>query len=139
MNTQGEAGTRKTFTEEIEIAGGQLIDWVKHLLKDGNVRQIRVKAPGGDIMLEAPLTVGVLGGGAVALAAPWLAILGALAALVARVKVEITREGEMPSAAEKPARAAGKPARGAGKPRKAAARPARGAKKSGRGPRAGAD
>ncbi len=94
MNDQQDDKTRKTFTEEIEIAGAQLVEWVKHVLSDGNVRQIRIKAPGGHILLETPVTVGVLGGGAVALVAPWLAILGALAAVVARVKVEIVREGE---------------------------------------------
>jgi hypothetical protein len=91
---------RKTFTEEIEIAGSQLIERVKELLAEGRVRQLRIKTAGGEVWLETPLTVGVLGSGAVALAAPWLAILGALAALVARVRIEIVREGEAP--AEKP-------------------------------------
>ena len=100
MNDHGE-GHRRTFTEEIEIAGGQLLDHVKKLLAEGNVRQLRIKAAGGEVLLEAPLTVGVIGGGAVALAAPWLAILGALAALVARVKIEIVRDGDATTPAEK--------------------------------------
>lgn len=77
--------------------------------QDGNVRQIRIKAPGGHILLETPVTVGVIGGGAVALAAPWLAILGALAALVARVKVEIIRDH--PDGAERPTQEDGEPSR----------------------------
>jgi hypothetical protein len=84
------------------VAGNQLVDWVKHILKDGNVRQVRIKAPGGTILLEAPVTVGVIGGGALALAAPWLAILGALAALVTRVKVEIVRDGDSEGEARPP-------------------------------------
>lgn len=83
---------KRTFTEEIELAGNELVERVKDLLTEGNVRQLRLKAEDGDIYLETPLTIGVLAGGAVALAAPWLAILGAVAALVTRVKVEIVRE-----------------------------------------------
>ena len=44
--------------------------------------------------LELPLTGGVVGGGVLLLAAPWLAALGALAAIVAKVKIEIVREYE---------------------------------------------
>jgi hypothetical protein len=100
MNDHGE-GHRRTFTEEIEIAGSQLLEQVKKLLAEGNVRQLRIKAAGGEVLLEAPLTVGVIGGGAVALAAPWLAMLGALAALVARVKIEIVRDAVAAPPAEK--------------------------------------
>ena len=94
MNERPGDEHRRTFTEEIEIAGSQLVEWIQNLLKDGNVRQIRIMAPGGQILLEAPMTVGVIGGGAVVLAAPWLAILGALAGLVAHVKIEVVRTDE---------------------------------------------
>jgi hypothetical protein len=112
MNEQMEEGRKKTWTEEIEVAGGQLIERVKALIAEGNVREVRVKAAGGKVIFEMPLTVGVLAGGAVALAAPWLAILGAIAALVARVKLEVVREGEpgAPPAKKPRARAARKPA-----------------------------
>jgi hypothetical protein len=123
MNEQMEEGRKKTWTEEIEVAGGQLIERVKALIAEGNVREVRVKAAGGKVIFEMPLTVGVLAGGAVALAAPWLAILGAIAALVARVKLEVVREGEpgAPPAKKPRARAARKPAAKA-KARPAAAR-----------------
>ena len=85
---------KRTFTEEIEIAGNELVERVKAILAEGNVRQLRRKAEDGDIYLETPLTIGVLAGGAVALAAPWLAILGVIAAMVTRVKIEIVREEE---------------------------------------------
>ena len=91
MDTQDGKGKR-TFTEEIEIMGNQLIEQVKELLAEGNVRQLRIKTSDGDIVLETPLTFSVVAGGAVALAAPWLAILGAIAAFVTHVKVEIIRE-----------------------------------------------
>lgn len=91
MDTQDGNG-KKTFTEEIEIAGDQLIERIKEIIAEGNVRQLRLKASDGDIVLETPLTVGVVAGGVVALAAPWLAVLGVIAALVTRVTVEVVRE-----------------------------------------------
>lgn len=83
---------KKTFTEEIEVAGNQLVERVRELVEEGNVRHLRIKNADNDVYLEMPLTIGVLAGGAVALAAPWLAVLGAFAALVARVKIEVVRE-----------------------------------------------
>lgn len=84
--------TKRTFTEEIEVLGSQLVQQVKDLLQEGNVRQLRLKASDGDILFETPLTFGVVAGGAVALAAPWLAILGAIAAFVTHARIEIVRE-----------------------------------------------
>jgi phage terminase large subunit-like protein len=85
-------GPKRTFTEEIEIAGNQLVDEIKNLIAKGNVRQIRIKDADGDTYLETPLTIGAIAGGVVVLAAPWLAILGVIAALVTRVRVEVVRE-----------------------------------------------
>lgn len=82
----------KTFTEQLEVAGNQLVDQVQDLVKQGNVRKVIIKSADDRELLEVSLTVGALAGGAVALAAPWLAALGAIAALVARVKIEIVRE-----------------------------------------------
>jgi hypothetical protein len=99
--SKGKNDGPKTWTEEIEIAGGELIEKVKALIAEGNVRELRIKARGGQVIFETPVTVGVLAGGAVALAAPWLAILGALAALVARIKIEVVREGDVEQIAKK--------------------------------------
>jgi hypothetical protein len=48
------------------------------------------------VSLELPLTVGVIAGGALVLAAPWLAVLGAIAAFVTKAKIEVEREPETP-------------------------------------------
>ncbi len=95
-----EKSAPRTVTEEIEVAGSQLVERVKSLFEEGNVRQLRIKADDGDVYLQTPLTIGVLAGGAVALAAPWLAILGVIAALVTRVRIEIDRETETAIAAD---------------------------------------
>ncbi len=93
-------GRKRTITEEIEIAGSELIGKIKKLIAEGNVRQIRIKDAEGETYLETPLTIGALGGAAVALAAPWLAILGVIAALVTNVRVEIVRDAKDGEAAD---------------------------------------
>jgi len=90
---------RKSWVEEIEVAGEKLVAMVRDLAQDASVRKIRVKSSSGDVAVEIPLTIGALAGGAVVIAAPVLAVLGALAAFVAKVTVEIIRETE-PGAAE---------------------------------------
>ncbi|NWG72727.1 MAG: DUF4342 domain-containing protein [Parvularculaceae bacterium] len=84
----------KTITEQLEVAGNQLVDQVQDLIKQGNVRKLVIKTADDRELIQVSLTVGAVAGVATALAAPWLAALGAIAALVARVKIEIIREEE---------------------------------------------
>ncbi|NWG17160.1 MAG: DUF4342 domain-containing protein [Chloroflexi bacterium] len=84
----------RTITEELEVAGNQLIERVQELVKEGNVRKVIIKNPEDEKIFEISLTLGAVGAGVVVLAAPWLAALGAIAALVARVKIEVVREEE---------------------------------------------
>jgi len=90
-NPEPEKGKRN-FSEELEVTGGQLVDRVKELIEEGNVRRLIIRNPEGRTMLEIPLTIGVVAGGALALMWPVMAALGALAALVARVRIEVVRE-----------------------------------------------
>ena len=73
--------------EEFRVRGGGLVDKVKELVHEGNIRRILIMDNDGKTLLDIPLTLGVLG----ALVAPQLAALGALAALVsdATIVVEI--------------------------------------------------
>ncbi|MFN4159366.1 MAG: DUF4342 domain-containing protein [Gemmobacter sp.] len=89
---------RPTWTEQIEVAGDQLIAQIRKLAAEGSVRRIRITEPDGDLVVEMPLTIGAIAGGAVVLAAPLLAVLGTLAAFLTKVKVEITRDGADPKA-----------------------------------------
>ncbi|MDJ1007141.1 MAG: DUF4342 domain-containing protein [Paracoccaceae bacterium] len=88
----GNEAKKKTWVEEVEVAGEELVGRVKQLAADSRVKRIRVVEPDGDIALEIPLTYGAIAGGAVVIAAPVLAVIGALAALVAKVKIEIVHE-----------------------------------------------
>lgn len=92
LEPETETGSTRTWKEEIEVKGDELVARVKQLAADNKVKRIRVVEPDGDIALEIPLTYGALAGGAVVIAAPVLAVVGALAALVAKVKIEIVNE-----------------------------------------------
>ena len=87
-----EGDKSRTFTEEIEVAGQHVVDEVTRLLSEGNVRRLVLKSEGGDIMVTVPLTASVIAGGVVVLAAPWLALLGAIVGLAAKVRIEIVRD-----------------------------------------------
>lgn len=82
-------GTR--WTEETEIAAGDLVAAVKKLVREGNVRRLIIKNTKDQRLLEIPLTAGVAIGGTLVLLAPVLAALGALAALLSKVKIVIVR------------------------------------------------
>ncbi len=92
--TEGDAKSAwQTFTEEIEVAGHQLVEEINRLVAEGNVRRIQIRSESGDVFVSIPLTAGAVAGGVVALAAPWLAVIAAIAGLVAKVKLEIVRTG----------------------------------------------
>lgn len=82
----------KTFTEEIEVAGHQLVDEINRLVAAGNVRKLQVRSREGEVVLNIPLTAGALAGGVVVLAAPWIAIIAAIAGAFAHVRIEVVRE-----------------------------------------------
>jgi hypothetical protein len=84
-------GTR-TFSEELEVAGNQLVSRVQDLIAQGNVRRIIIRNAENEVLMDINLTVGAVVGGVVALAAWWIAALAVIAAMVARVKIEIVRE-----------------------------------------------
>ena len=90
--SEEEKGRWKTFTEEVEVAGHQLVEEITRLIAEGNVRKLRVRSSNDDVVIEVPLTAGAVVGGVVVLAAPWLALLGALAGVLAKVKIEVVRD-----------------------------------------------
>ncbi len=79
----------KTWWESIKVEGGELLDRVKKLIHEGNVRRIRIKQSGQPVA-EFPLTVGVVG----AVISPVLAAIGALAALLTECSIEVERTGK---------------------------------------------
>ena len=86
-----------TTWETIRGQGGQVVDEVKRLIHEGNVRRVVVRQK-DRVVAEFPLTVGVVG----ALAAPAVAAIGALVALLADCRLDVERE-----TAARPARSGG--------------------------------
>jgi hypothetical protein len=93
-------GNTRTFYEEISVAGNQLVERLEALIKQGNIRRLIIKDQNGKVLLEMPLTIGVVAGTGIAMMAFPLAVLGAVAAIVTRVQVIIERY-EDPADAEK--------------------------------------
>lgn len=84
----------RTWTETFKVEGGQLLDKVKQIIREGNVRRVIIKQ-GDRVVAEFPLTVGVVG----AVFAPMLAAVGAIAALVTECSIVIERSEPVESAA----------------------------------------
>lgn len=80
----------ENIKEEFKVKGEELVEKVKQLIHEGNVRRLIIKDENGKVYLEIPLTFGVIG----ALVAPMLAAVGAIAAMVADLKVEVVRSDE---------------------------------------------
>jgi len=80
--------------ERITLAGSDLVDYVKGLIEEGNIRRLIIRKPDGETLLEIPLSAGLAVGGVLTLMAPILAALGAMAALVAKVQVEVERRDD---------------------------------------------
>ena len=84
----------KSVTEKVTLSGAQLVEYVKDIIAAGNVRRLIIRKPNDEILLEIPLSAGVAVGGALTAMAPVLAALGAMAALIKQVKVEIVRKDD---------------------------------------------
>jgi hypothetical protein len=79
--------TRPPRTEEFRVTGEDIMNRIKELVAEGNVRRILVRSEEGRLLAEFPLTVGVIG---VALLPVWAAI-GALVALATHCTIVIER------------------------------------------------
>jgi uncharacterized membrane protein YvbJ len=77
----------KVTTKEYSVSSDNLIERVKELLHEGNITRIIVKNEKGTVLLEIPATVGVIG----VVLAPWLAALGAIAALATNCKIVVEK------------------------------------------------
>ncbi len=77
-----------TFRESFKVGADQLVDAVKKLAHEGNVRRIIIKQE-GKTLAEFPLSIGLVG----AVFAPLLAAVGALAAVLTECTIEVERTG----------------------------------------------
>ena len=80
--------TKETF----KVQGEKVLNKVKELVKEGNVRKISIHEKDGRDLMSFPLSLGVVG----AVFAPVLAAVGALAALIGECSITVEREEEKP-------------------------------------------
>ncbi|MCX6285656.1 MAG: DUF4342 domain-containing protein [Bacteroidetes bacterium] len=81
----------ENIKEEFKVKSEELVEKVRQLIHEGNVRKLIIKDETGKVYLEIPVTVGVIG----ALIAPMLAAVGAIAAMVAHLQIEVIRNDEL--------------------------------------------
>jgi hypothetical protein len=74
-------------TEEHKVSGDQLLKKIKEIIREGNARKITIKNDSGKVLLEIPLSLGVVG---VVLAPVWVAI-GTIAALAGKYTIVVEK------------------------------------------------
>jgi len=79
-----------TTKEKFTVAGSQLVEKIKQLIHEGNIRRVRVIHE-GRTLLEIPLSIGAPAAAVGILAAPVLAALAAFAALVTECTIEVEK------------------------------------------------
>ena len=82
-----EPKTGKTRTEEFKLNGGEILDKIKEIIPEGNIRRTMLKDESGKVFMEIPLTVGIIGAALV----PVLAAVGAVAALVSKLTIVVEK------------------------------------------------
>jgi hypothetical protein len=83
----------KTYWETFKTEGGHILDKLRDVLHEGNVRRVVIEQRGRTVA-EFPLTVGVVG----AVFAPILAAVGAAVALLQDCTIKVEREQRAPEA-----------------------------------------
>jgi repressor of nif and glnA expression len=78
---------KKENQEEFKVSGGDVVKKVKEIIEAGNARKIIILNEGGEKIMEFPLTVGAVG----VVAAPILAAVGALAAIITKCTIIVEK------------------------------------------------
>ncbi|MCJ7636255.1 MAG: DUF4342 domain-containing protein [Nitrososphaeraceae archaeon] len=73
--------------ERYSVTADNLMNKVKEIIREGNIRRIIVKNEKGETLLEMPATIGVIG----ALLIPWMAALGVIAAMATRCEIIVEK------------------------------------------------
>ncbi len=82
-----------TVKERFTVSGNHLVDKVKQVIHEGNVRKVRLIHKERTIF-EIPLSVGAPAAAVGIVAAPVLAAIGAFAALVSECTIEVEKVEE---------------------------------------------
>lgn len=77
-----------TIKETFKLKGEQLLNKIKDLIEEGNIRKITIHNKDGKELMNFPLTIGVVG----AVLAPILAAVGGLAAVIGECSITIEKD-----------------------------------------------
>jgi hypothetical protein len=80
-------------TEKYTIDGSQVMEKVKQLIHEGNIRRVRLIHDGRTI-IDVPLSIGAPAAMVGIILAPALAAIGAAAALLTECTLEVEKVGE---------------------------------------------
>ena len=84
----GGTSSDESRRETHKVSGDRLLETVKRIVREGNARRIVIRNDEDRVLLEFPLSAGVVGA---ALLPMWAAI-GAVAALVGNCSIEVERK-----------------------------------------------
>ncbi|QUH21036.1 DUF4342 domain-containing protein [Alkaliphilus sp. B6464] len=76
----------KTWMNTMSLAGNEVIEKLKYLIKKGNVSRVMLKRD-GEILLNVPVTAGAIG----VMLAPIVSLLGVSAAIATKTTIEIIK------------------------------------------------
>lgn len=82
----------KVRYEEFKVNGDAVVSKIKEIIHEGNVRRITIKNDKGVILMEIPLTIGVVG----AILLPVWAAIGAVAAMAANLTIVVEKVAGVP-------------------------------------------
>lgn len=81
----------KGRVEEFVVSGDSVVAKIKELLHEGNVRRVSLQTEEGKALIEVPLTIGLAGATAAAILAPVWAAIGAIAAMLVKLRIVVER------------------------------------------------
>ncbi len=77
-------------SEKYTVSGDQVVEKVKQLIHEGNIRRVRLIHE-GKVLIEVPLSIGAPAAVAGIMFAPVLAAIGAAAALLTECTIEVEK------------------------------------------------
>jgi uncharacterized membrane protein YvbJ len=83
-----KCGSPVGVKEEFTVRSEDLVSKIKDLVHEGDVSRIIVRDENGKTLLEIPVWAGIVG----TILAPWLAALGAIAALATKCTITVIRQ-----------------------------------------------
>ena len=82
----------KTIFEELSKTGQDLIEQVKKLFEEGNIKRVKILSKTGKVLLDLPLNFGMIGLGGAAILHPLLTTIAGVILIAGDAKVIVEKE-----------------------------------------------